>query len=69
MEIMAGANNAETPGFAKDLNYQLYQVEDSLDLEMPYVLHLLFPELPDPDLLEYNGNTFKHEHSKIILLG
>lgn len=59
-------NDDETPDFAQNLNYQLYQIDDCLDYEMPYALRLIFPELPNPDLLEYNDKTFKPKAIELI---
>lgn len=59
-------NNNEIPDYAHNINYQLYQIDDCLDLEMPYALHILFPELLDPESLDYNHKVFKPRAIELI---
>lgn len=55
----------EMPDFAKNINYQVYTLEDSpFGFQSSYALKTIFPNLPDPD--NSHHNVFKKEAIALI---
>ncbi|WP_342632687.1 hypothetical protein [Marinobacter alkaliphilus] len=57
---------AEIPDLAKSLNYQVFRAEQFSGMTAEWWLCELYPQLPDPDMMETDRSAFKVSAIKLI---